>query len=1025
MKHLQHCLRKRICTLVGLRLLFLSGIAAATPPNIDTVLSSNKVNLHWGSTPGQMQQVQVSSDLVNWSNLPPVMASVFSNSAWSDDGSLTGGVFDSQHRRFYRLLLLSQAQSQSVGVPATFLPPSAGDSYTWSFGDGGISTSTTPTHTYQADGTYTVVSSVTDSNGTHSATNTIMAEVPPRILLTPSVLATLRQKAATNSPQWQTFKSRLDGQLNVVIESGAAYQGDELSWIGDYALGYKALQFKDPVTANKYADKALALMRSALQDHQKFGEYAQQYIGRGNGSTKVFTLPNTNIVASSLRVYKAPISVDSVTRATGTNKTDEVDSYVTYIGVSNTSNGPPDYVEGVDWRHSGDLPNYLIDWSIAAPGHLPAAGATYYVTVASSLNALSTSATLSGNTVTLSTAPTTNDAIYVEYVYGVHASDYSTLAFQQSSAGDGGLNSMFIDDGFPSRYLGKFTSMGFDWLYGYPGFTPGFKSQVANMLVRWSEASAGAVYRVDDPASNYAEGNYISSVLTALALSGGRNTNGTRLLNQAIAYRQANVLPVITNISTSLYGGFWAEGWNYGQQAARNLILSGLSLEAAGLANSTPERAWAGQVINSLISAQPSQNTIYDGGDWYAYPSPFVDKDLFYLMAAATTNATARSNANYIIQNYPGGQTQEMQDLLYRDTAAPTAFWASAPLQYFNQGTGLIVARNDWNYNSTWVAFQLGNLLETDHQLDCQGQLEIQRGGDALLINANGVGENQLPSTQSSFGNLMCIDDNGVGTQVYRFNQGSWFGTPGCVMSFFEATNNYVYAGGDYAASYGLNFTPGIGTAKKLTRQVVYLRPDYIVVHDRAVTKSTNDLKQLRWHFLNNPTFNASSNSWVAAAGSSKLFGRTFSRSGIISTNGAVHCPDDPSSPIVYRVATQNAVKATNVTYVTALQSAPSATNAMVNTTVIYSTDNRMEGVQMGSSVVMFGADAVLSPFTGTITYTVTGSSPISHLLTDLQPNHAFQVSAGGTSLGTFTSSAQGTLSFTNTPSGTQSITIQ
>jgi hypothetical protein len=452
------------------------------------------------------------------------------------------------------------------------------------------------------------------------------------------------------------------------------------------------------------------------------------------------------------------------------------------------------------------------------------------------------------------------------------------------------------------------------------------------------------------------------------------------------------------------------------------LILSGLALETAGLANITPERAWAGQVINSLIAAQPSQDTVYDGGDWYAYPAPFVDKDLFYMMAAATTNATARSNANYIIQNYPDSQTKEMQDLLFRDTTAPAAFWSSAPLQYNNLGTGLIVARNDWNYNSTWVAFQLGNLLETEHQLDCQGHLEIQRGADTLLINANEVDENQIPSTQSSFGNLMCIDDNGVGTQTYRFNQGSWFGTPGCVMSSYEATNGYVYAGGDYAASYGLNFTPGIGTAKKLTRHVVYLRPDFIVVHDRAVTKSTNDLKQLRWHFLSSVAFNASSNSWVATNGTSKLFGRTFSRSAIVSTDGPVTCPN---GAIVYRVATQNAVKATNITYVTAFQSAPSATNSMVTTTSLYSTDNRMEGVQMGNNVVMFGADTTLNPFTGTMTYTVNGTGPIIHLLTDLQPNRAFSITAGGVFFRTITSSAQGTLSFTNAASGSQAIAIQ
>ena len=97
----------------------------------------------------------------------------------------------------------------------------------------------------------------------------------------------------------------------------------------------------------------------------------------------------------------------------------------------------------------------------------------------------------------------------------------------------------------------------------------------------------------------------------------------------------------------------------------------------------------------------------------------------------------------------------------------------------------------------------------------------------------------------------------------------------------------------------------------------------------------------------------------------------------------------------------------------------------MVPTTFVRSTDNRLEGAQMGTNVVLFGADAVLNPFTGNLNYTVTGSSPIQHLVTDLPPNRPCQISAGGISLGTITSSAQGTLFFSSTPSGSQIITIQ
>src|ERR1043166_8275251 len=245
---------KRLRNFVALNLLMLAAAAqAAMPVMLNASLSPNgtNLNLRWGSSPGQVQQIQVSRDLIHWTNLPPVYFSVFTNSAWSDDGSLTGSLFNAPQSRFYRLSL-SQAAGGSAGVPLTLLPPGIGTSYSWNFGDGTTSASNIPSHAFSGDGLFTITSVVTEASGSHTNSATLPAEPPAKILLTPSVLVGLRQKAANNTTQWQNFKSRLDGQLNAVIESGGAYQGDELSWIGDYALGYKTLQFKDPVTAAKY-----------------------------------------------------------------------------------------------------------------------------------------------------------------------------------------------------------------------------------------------------------------------------------------------------------------------------------------------------------------------------------------------------------------------------------------------------------------------------------------------------------------------------------------------------------------------------------------------------------------------------------------------------------------------------------------------------------------------------------------------------------------------------------------------------
>ncbi|HWD21186.1 MAG TPA: PKD domain-containing protein [Verrucomicrobiae bacterium] len=994
--------------------------APISPSELDASLTPDgqQVKLHWKSVPGQTQQIQVSSDLRTWTKLPPVLASALDDSTWADDGSLTGSFTNAQ--RYYRLLLGAGTISAWVGAPISFAPAAVGSAYLWDFGDGATATSQSPSHIYQADGVYTVTLAVTDANGTHAGASTIWAESPCQSLLTPSLLAALRQKAASNTTQWQSFNQRLNGQLKQVVGSGA-YEGDELSWIGDYALGYKVLEFQDPATAAMYADKAIGLLKSALQDFQKVGEIAQMFLARGDGVTKSFTLPDTNIIGSSLSVYTAPITNLAVVRGSG--PTDAIDYYLTFIKVSQTSDGAADYMPGVDWRHSGDLPNDEIDWSIAAPGRSPARGTTYYVTAASSLDIANASAGLSGNTLTFSTAPSVKKAIYVQYVYGAHASNNATLAFQQTHANDGGFNSVTIDDGYTYRYLGKFAALGCDWLYGYPGLTASLRSQLAAMLVRWSDYWKANGYRADDPASNYAEGGYVSRTLTALALGAGRDTNGPRLLSEITAFRQANVLPVITNASDSYAGGFWAEGWNYGQQAARNLILAGLALETAGTGTIAPERQWAGEVINSLISEQPSQRLIYDGGDWYDYPAPFVDKDLLYMTAAAAADPVARSHANYIIQNYPGGQTQDMQDLCYRDPSAGAAFWSDAPLARVAQGTGLVTARADWSYNSTWLAFQVGNLIDTDHQEYAQGQLEVQRGPDALLINANEVGGNQNVNTESSFGNLVAVDDNGAGTQNYPFNQGFWFGAPGCRITAFEDGGQYVYAMGDYAAAYALNTTPGVGTARKLTRQVVYVRPDYIVAHDRAVTQAAADAKELRWHFLDAPAVQPASNSWVAAEGGSKLFGQTFSRSPLATTNEAVNCPADGDA-VVYRVATRNTVLATNVNYLTVLQSAAASTASMAATAPVSSSDLRMEGAQIGNTVILCGADAPLTPFSGTITYSVTNAAPTIHFLCDLPAGQAFQVSANGISLGSFKASASGVLSFTNIRTGAQTIAL-
>jgi hypothetical protein len=846
-----------------------------------------------------------------------------------------------------------------------------------------------------------------------------LPSVAPQILLTPDVLANLRQEATDNTPQWQAFKARLDSNLSVVIADNiGSYEGEQLAWISDYALGYQVLQTSDPRTAADYADKAIGLMKSGLDDYQKGSWVARQFLARGDGTTTAFTLPNADYLPSTLIVYLSPIVTDRVVH-TNAGRQDAVDYYLVFLKASNTADGPANYSKGTDWTQNGDYGNNLIDWSKAV--NQPAAGATYYVTATSGLNAAATTAyTLSGDTITFARAPARNQAVFVQYLYGTHSDDGSTLAYQQTSAGDGGFNSIFVDDTYTYRYLGKSLAMGLDWLDGYAGMTPALEHQVESMLVRWSDYIQANGYFANSPSSNYGAAAYESEVMTALALNGRDSTNGPRLLADALAWRQNNLLPALQSPTTSLAGGYWVEGWNYGNGAAQALLIGSEALELAGQVTATAEHQWADQVMDNLAGEQSAAGLVYDGGEVYQYPYHFNDKDLFYSLSVMCASAAERSYANYVIQNFPDSVFQaatpsDYRDLLFHDPSAPAAFWSSLPLADFASGTGLFAARSDWGTTPTWVAAQIGNLLpDTDHQF-APGQVEINRGADELLINADQVeyvygNESLAPYQVSQFGNLVVVNDHGV-YERSPGNMGVWFGTPGVVDKAFEGTADHAYLYADYHAAYSPDTNPGSGgPTSELTRQVLYVRPGYIFVFDRVTTLKSSFTKDLRWHFANAPVVHG--NSFVETAGSSKLFGQTFSTVPLTTHRKTLVARSGPGSPSFrfQRLDTVPTKATTKVRFVTAFQVTPSTTKAMDKSQHILSTNSSMEGAQLGSQVVLFGRDGDV-PAGTTVTYTFNGKTSVQHLLTNLLPDQTYEVITG-TTVNLATSSDQGTLQF-------------
>jgi PKD repeat protein len=89
--------------------------------------------------------------------------------------------------------------------------------YAWDFGDGTRGTGVRPTHTYRADGTYTVTLTVTDAKGARSApaqTTATIGNIPPTVNAGPdvsmlpgfySLRATFSDPGATDAPWTYTI----------------------------------------------------------------------------------------------------------------------------------------------------------------------------------------------------------------------------------------------------------------------------------------------------------------------------------------------------------------------------------------------------------------------------------------------------------------------------------------------------------------------------------------------------------------------------------------------------------------------------------------------------------------------------------------------------------------------------------------------------------------------------------------------------------------------------------------------------
>jgi hypothetical protein len=194
-----------------------------------------------------------------------------------------------------------------------------------------------------------------------------------------------------------------------------------------------------------------------------------------------------------------------------------------------------------------------------------------------------------------------------------------------------------------------------------------------------------------------------------------------------------------------------------------------------------------------------------------------------------------------------------MYFLLLDPAVTPSDPRPSTPLEHFGAGRGQIFARTSWGPEAAWFQFQVG-WEQIDHQHGDGLSFGFYRGGEWLTKERVGYGAFFENSDQH---NTLAVendrnrryDDARRGDLWKRGSQWTLVHTDDPALLAKSFNKDYVYALGDATALYNSAYET-IDDVKHVSRSIVWLKPDHLVLYDRATTGKDGRFKRF---FLQTP----------------------------------------------------------------------------------------------------------------------------------------------------------------------------
>lgn len=400
------------------------------------------------------------------------------------------------------------------------------------------------------------------------------------------------------------------------------------------------------------------------------------------------------------------------------------------------------------------------------------------------------------------------------------------------------------DDGYPIRTRGFLGAIAYDWLHEHPSMTPALRKHAADRFHAWLTWYKAKGYKNADPIANYYAGYFGAVALGGIAMEGD-DARAADLRTRGRDMWERELVPVFKQ---KLTGGDWPEGWQYGGLIT---VVLGTFVDAEGRLSSSPGRTplddipWLKDTVAYHTHALlPDGAHVFDHGDWSEKPATLGAHDMLGVLMALPPGSPLAPKALFIARLKTDVPNEWIWlRALADDPSKKAEDPRKGPTSYLSTGSGTMLARSDWSDAALWVALR-STPYRSDHQHVDQGNFEVVRGSDQLLIDAGGYG---AYSTQSH--NTIWVDDKKE-HQNYPPNQGVWGND--CAITRFEDAGPIVYAEADFGSAYNNDDYPRAHRGRSVTRaerELIFSKAPIagagagsgrVVVYDRvSVSKGT------------------------------------------------------------------------------------------------------------------------------------------------------------------------------------------